>query len=404
MIGLWIVLGVGICSALYQHDALAQVCNIRDVTMHRTLLFTALCLAMGVCDAAPAVSGVQGSFSHKSTITLSGTGFGTKATPSPIVWDTCEQAGLSSQWSGGWPNRSSDTNFNLKCRPPIRGIALPHNNVSMYMAGGHGEGGGADAGYNVMAYKARQISSYPAYTYASWYQRSDNAWQFCGDNNYKVFDYSRGTSPYDLPNNWYLEYNARPTSTTSAADWHILDDALGQSAQSLQSPDANGRSWWWNSAVNPMAGSWTKIELAVKYSPQSDGFIRLWENGVLKINYSGSTDKYSGTSRAEAIGGYARCYSNPNNWRYFADMYLDYTLSRVVFANNADLAKATIIETQVPTSWSDRSISVAANVGRLAGSNVFAFVFDASGQRNATGVQIGTSADEPLPPSDVSVE
>lgn len=372
--------------------------------MFKTAFATTLCLFAAVCDAAPAISNVQGSFSHKSDLTISGSGFGQKPTPAPVVWDSCEQAGLSSQWSGAWPNRSADSNNNLKCRPPIRGIGLPHNNSTMYMAGSHAGSGGADAGYNVMAFKSRQISSYPAYTYASWYQRSDNAWQFCGDNNYKVFDFSRGSSPYDLPNNWYLEYNARPTSTTSTADWHILDDALGQSAQSLQSPDASGRSWWWNSAINPMGGSWTKIEVAVKISPQSDGYIRLWENGVQKINYAGSTDHYSGTERTIGIGGYARCYGNSNNWRYFADMYVDYTLSRVVLANNSDLAKATIIETQMPTSWSDGLITISMNAGRLTAGNVYAFVFDSSGQRNQTGIPIGGIAIQPEAPSNVMVE
>src|SRR5206468_6506821 len=113
---------------------------------------------------------------------------------------------------------------NIAYRGPIRGIAPPHQRVGRYLAGAHAESGGFDAGYNVMVWKNRTVS-FPSYTYASWYQRSDDAWTFGGDDNYKVYDWCLGGNPYDLPNNWYAEYNPRPTSRTSGCAWHINDDA-----------------------------------------------------------------------------------------------------------------------------------------------------------------------------------
>jgi len=234
----------------------------------------------------------------------------------------------------------------------------------------------------------------------SWYQRIDDAWVFQDnqtpetDNNIKMSAFSVCCSPYELPNNWYIEFNPRPTSATSSCTWHINDDG-----SSLQSPDQNGHSWWWGAAVNPMSGVWAKIEQEIKYSRQSDGYIKLWENGVLKMNYVGPTDLYPGTARSEGIGGYARSRST-NNWRYFADVYLDYTSARVVLANNASLSQATVVETQIPTSWSDTSISFRVNLGKFAsGQTAYVFVIDSTGAPAAKGLSItvGGSAGFPAP-------
>ncbi len=123
-----------------------------------------------------------------------------------------------------------------------------------------------------------------------------------------------------------------------------------------------------------------------------------------RIDYAGPTDKYPGTQRTEGLGGYARMYNQPNNWRYWADVYLDYSRARVVLANNADINKATIIEPQIPSSWSNTSIGITVNLGKFtAGQTAYLFVYDPSGVPNSTGLPItvggssGTSP--PSPPS-----
>ena len=352
--------------------------------------------------AAPVVEKATGTFRHKASVTITGSGFGTKSRAAPVVWDDASGSSILDKWDMAWPD--NNPKFNTTYREPQRGIELPHNNITRYIAGAHGEDKGADAGYMVALWKARTISSFPAYTYASWYQRCDDNWTFYGDNNFKVFDYSIGRGGQDLPNNWYIEYNPRPTSRTSGAAWHILDDAYGLESASLDGPTSN---WWYSSAVNCMGGQWTKIELESKYTNQSDGYIKLWENGKQKINYRGHTDRYPGRDRAESIGSYARAKPFDTNWRYFADVYLDYTPARVVLANARDLADASIIEPQIPTAWSPSSITVIVNLGRFnPGETAYLFVFDPTGTRNATGlpVTIGEAGPAPKPPTDVVVE
>ena len=346
--------------------------------------------------AQPVVNGSSGTWSYQATVTVSGSGFGSKSTAAPVVWDDASGASIGSKWDGAWPSCGPSP---LAYRTPAqvgRGIPLPHSHITKYISGAHA-GSGANCGYNVIMFKTRTVSL-PAYTYATWYERVDDNWTFGDDDNFKTFAYSVGTTPYELPNNWYVEYNPRPTSRTSGAAYHINDDGA-----SLQTPDVNGHSWWWAGAINPMAGAWKKIEMELRYTNATDGYIKLWENGVLKIDYRGRTDNLAGTTRTEGIGGYARNYNIAGNWRYFADVYLDYSRARVILGNAPTLAASTRREVQVPSSWSASSITLSANLGTFAGGQTaYVYVFDANGTSNATGwpVTIGTGA--PPPPGDTT--
>jgi hypothetical protein len=152
------------------------------------------------------------------------------------------------------------------------------------------------------------------------------------------------------------------------------------------------------------------VEIAVKVTSQTDGYVKVWENGRQVMNYAGSTDKYAGNRRTVGIGGFAR-NAGLQNWRYFADAYLDTTLTRVVLADKPVLAQATIIENQIPSAWTDSSITATVNLGRFAqGQSAYLFVVDSSGTASAAGLAVtggGTAAAAatvPNPPSAVGVK
>jgi hypothetical protein len=353
------------------------------------MLFGLAAVAFG----QPSISSTSGTWSHQASVTIAGSGFGSKSAAAPTVWDNASGTNPLTKWDDLWPNCSGNSGFNLTYRTPTengRNIGLPHNHITKYLAGAHyGPSPGPQCSYAVIMYKVRTITSFPAYSYASWYQRSDDGWHFGDDDNYKTFAYSEGVGPYNMPNNWYVEYNPRPTSRTSGAAWHINDDAAGTSTASLQSPDQNGHNWWWNDAVNPMAGQWSKVEMEIKYTNQNDGYIKLWENGVLQVDYRGKTDGLPGSTRTEGIGGYARNYPYQSNWRYFADVYLDYSRARVILGNASTYSASTIREVQIPTAWSGSSISLTVNLGKFQpGQTAYLYVVDSTGQANAAGVPI----------------
>lgn len=378
--------------------------------------FLFMLLFSSICYATPSISTISGTLSHGQSVTITGSGFGTKLTASPLVWDNCSGTKITDKWTGGWPNAASNTTYNLSYRTPIRNIPLPHPHVTKYMAGAHAEGTSYLTGANVIAFKAVTVSSYPMTVYFSAYVRMDDNWVFNlgspGDNNFKTFDYSNGTSPYTMnsgtDNNWYLEYNDRFTSNTSYGGWHINDDTCAYSCL-LQNPDQNGSSWWWNGAVNPFAGSWIKQEYEIRLTDQASGYIKVWENGVQKVNYAGKTSGWTGTNKTIGIGGYARgagATGSSNNWRYFADLYMDTSAQRVIIGNASTLdASTTLREVQVPTAWSDTSISVNINQGAFAdSSSAYLFVIDANG--NASPGKLITfgsgSVSSPLPPLDTT--
>ncbi len=338
-------------------------------------------------NAQPSISSTSGTWSHHSAITITGSGFGSKSTAAPAVWDDASASNVLTNWDGVLPSCSGNNAYNLAYRTPAevgRGIPLPHNHITKYIAGAHNPGAGYNCGYNVMFFKTATITS-AGYIYLSWYQRVDDGWTFGDDDNFKTFAYSGGAdSPYEPGLNWYLEYNPRPTSRTSSATWHMID--VGPS---LETPDENGHNWWWDEAVNPMSGVWSKIELEFKHTNLNDGYIRQWENGVLKIDYHGPTDKMPGSARTIGIGGYARIYNHPNNWRYFADVYLDYSRARVILGNASTFNASTVREVQVPSSWSSGSIAVTVNLGKFqSGQTAYLYVMDQNGQVNSTGVPI----------------
>jgi len=210
-----------------------------------------------------------------------------------------------------------------------------------------------------------------------------------------MYDFSAGSNPYgaSVGNgalNWYTAFE--PNILMVLPKWVVNDDCLGQACQSLAWPDNNGHNYFWDYGANPFGlfgGVWSKVEMAIKWTNQADGYVKQWQDGVLVINYSGATDNYGGTDRSESVGGYARMYGEPNNWRYWADVYLDYSLARVVLADNADLTKATIVEPQIPSSWSPESINVSVNLGKFApGDYAYLFVCDPTGVCNETGFRI----------------
>ncbi len=345
-------------------------------------------------DAQPSVSSMAGTWSHKGNVTITGTSFGAKGTAAPAVWDDASGSDIRALWDGAWPDCANNGPYNLGYRTPSqvgRNIPLPHSRITRYIAGAHNPNQGFNCGYNVIFFKNRTLTL-PGYSYLAWYERVDDGWRFGGDDNFKTFAYAGGSTPYESNRNWYIEYNPRPTSRTSGASWHI-NDASG----SLQTPDVNGHSWWWNGAINPMSGVWRKIELEIKHTSAADGYIRQWENGALKIDYLGPTDRMSGNVRTYGIGGYARMYGFTSNWRYFADVYLDYTRARVVLGNASTLAASTLREVQIPTSWSTTSIAISANLGAFAnGATAYLFVVDANGQVSAgRPVTIGSGSGTP---------
>lgn len=327
--------------------------------------------------AAPSVGGVSGSISHGSKIVVTGSSFSTKATAAPVVWDDCSGTNVLDKWDVNY-NSASSSSYAGAYRTPAslgRGVALPHNHVTKYFCGAHYPGTTATDGRNVGVAKNRTVTSWPVYTYISFYNRADPNWNWSvdgTDDNYKEYDWSYGSWPYGAKN-WYIENYYRST-------WHFNDD----STDGLARPISN---WYGGSHWNVNSG-WAKVEIEIRHDTSSSGYIKVWQNGTLVMNFSGqNTWSMTGTYN-QLIGGYARDRAS-SNWRYFSDIYLDYSRARVIIGNASSYANSTIREVQIPSAWSDNSISLQVNQGAFSnGQTAYLYIVDSNGNANATGYPI----------------
>lgn len=348
---------------------------------------------------APAISGVSGTVSHNSSITITGSGFGSKTTAAPLVWDNCSgtlntPAAVDTKWSGRWPSSASDANWNLQYRQPsatTHNVQPPHSRVGAYLTGTHGDSSNFATGQNVAVWKDfTKVNG--GYIYFTWYNYVNPGWvvntgqQLSDpDGNFKVFGYSVQGSIYELPNNWYISQWAGDGSgltSNAATDYEtIINDDSSQ---------FNGGVFFGH-MINPIGGAWTREEVLIKVDPTNGTISYKQDNDIPGggAEYTGITDPYSGTARSAGLGGYARSNNNTANRRYFADIYMDTTPQRVMIANNATYASATIIEPLIPTAWSDGSITGTVNLGRLSDSGTaYVFVFDAANARNTSGFAV----------------
>lgn len=77
--------------------------------------------------------------------------------------------------------------------------------------------------------------------------------------------------------------------------------------------------------------------------------------------------------------------NDPLTDRYFSDdIYFDFTHARVIMHDAATLAGSTEWEIQIPTAWSDTSVTVQVNQGSMAAGTKYMTVIDASDSEVST--------------------
>src|SRR5258705_351351 len=70
---------------------------------------------------SPVIARVAGHWAHKATVIVEGSGFGSKSTPRPAVWDDASgTSNIVSKWDGAWPDCSGNSDFNLDYRTPAQ--------------------------------------------------------------------------------------------------------------------------------------------------------------------------------------------------------------------------------------------------------------------------------------------
>ena len=129
------------------------------------------------------------------------------------------------------------------------------------------------------------------------------------------------------------------------------------------------------------------------------------EQSLDKMAVEGCDVKDGASPGYVGIGGYWRYTSDDGHddaWKYFDDIYIDNTLSRVMLGNSSNYSNCTIIEPQIPSAWVSNRITCTVNLGKLADSETaYVFVFDADNNHNPVGypVTIGGGGGGDAPPN-----
>jgi len=385
--------------------------------------------------AAPSISDVNDSaIEHGQELVISGSGFGTKSPAKPFWWDDMEGAadgstsftssdlswvttrfGTGERHYAGVANTSGSyepallhyraVNYN----PAGTAVSGPHSYSTRYATGGHWQ----DADNNPCYDCHQQEEGYDAvcmsvcdpnddkYTtwYASWYYRLTPEW----DN----VPYPNSVSEYDYINHKILNVESSYGWYTSG--YYYMSYAGPHHPSETDSNDVTIQSTnaSCNSYKNEIAGNNPKLRW-VRYEYEFDSVDEIQEvfaDGKKVFYYDEFRPDCDipGPKQGFMFGGWFAL--NPNgeginednrgsqkNWRFFDDLYVDTTFSRVVLANNSNYTNADIIEPQIPSAWSDSSITVTTNLGNLPAdlNDVYLFVFDSDNNHNSPGYPLGS--------------
>lgn len=331
--------------------------------------------------AAPglSVSSILGTIVHGSTLMISGSGFGTKPTGSPLKWDDFE--------GGGSGNALSGWDFTGTVNPTYStGVRRTNSTMSgraNFTQGSWGSNFGIDnTTFNTVYFDA-------------WYYY-DVTYPVVS-RNHKLFRLHANTS--GSPNLYYNVYcntaGHFSQDGVSTGRWHV----------------------WPNIGSDYFASNWAHIQVYLQASSPggTDGVAHMWIDGVKVVNENAFTTREAGDSTWNALwfGNYlghdaeGSCAAIGDTYTYWDDVYVDTTPARVEIGDASTYSASRHREIQLPDSWSDSAISVRLNRGGFSSfSGLYLYVVDAQGNASP-GYPLsssGTLPDPPSPPTNLRIQ
>ena len=177
--------------------------------------------------------------------------------------------------------------------------------------------------------------------------------------------------------------------------------SLKATFQASTDPYIGGIQYGCGSCVNDR---WDRKEFWIRIGDTPGQRFMFWENAVLKRNYTTPEEfPYGvgpylgdiGTFNVVYLGFWIREHSDARV--QMDDVYIDTTQARVEIGDNPTWGQCTHREIQIPSAWSDTSITVTVNQGSFgSGSKAYLYVVDADGKVNAEGFPI-TFGDSEVP-------
>jgi hypothetical protein len=344
--------------------------------------------------ASPNVNRISGKVFHNESIIISGYNFSVKPTPEPVVWDNLEDGACNTSATiGKWAsiNNLKITKFNQRHSNSIYNAGLNFTSE----AWGNFTGG----------------SDSPRWYVQYWFYLASD-FNFSSDihnnlGNIKIF---RLWSTGNTSNNLRVQLLSMYTSdlVVEAVDtahggykvgwtpvnkfYKTIDQTLGHAAPR---EILGGDLGWHFYKTDISTGRWHLFQFEfIESSLNSyDGILKWWYDGNLIVdvdNVRTRTSTHPSSMRPAVVGFYNSHGkgADGNDHFYIDDAYIDNILARVEIGNSSNYNSCTLREIQIPTFWSDKSISVTVNQGAFkTGDTAYIFVIDLDG-RKSPGHQI----------------
>lgn len=321
------------------------------------MLATGTSMLASVAIGAPTVSGVSGTIGNGQTVTISGSGFGTKPQAQPMLFDDFEggangalianSAATIGRWDTG---AGSDKVFYSTAVARTGSKAAFHDFITTY---------NASLAKNTTF--SRLYMDFWIYTsYVDRISRNFKPWRFYGDSDQLQLDFVW------LCNGELLN-RVQSNAGWSQGDWggprYVKNQWMHvQLVYGASSPGvANGT---------------IRHYLDSQAAPLDSGAIvtqmRAAQFDQIRIGHYWADD---GVPDCAANGG-ARVYTD--------NVYLDTSWARVEIGDAPTYAASRQREIQIPTAWSDGSVAIRFNAGRFApGTTVYLYVTDANNVTSA---------------------
>lgn len=347
----------------------------------------------------PAPTGISDVFENGTTISVTGTGFGTKngahVGGGPILWDNFEEgtnlaslATTNTNWEAY--SEADDNGPRYRSARSYSG-SLSVGNTTLDIP--------TSGGFDTVYY---DFPRYSDFVFASYKLRMDG-WSAPTSGYTNVADFiniklhriHRGVGTY-----YSSSYGLSMLSTVASnlnphyaqAHFHGTNDAAGDD--------------WTDKKIQGITNNWFHIEHTRRLSTPdvSDGFEKV--NFFMPVaNTLGrvrqSTEYNPVTNRLSAypyqnksflMGVMYAGFRTNGDFHvqiYNDDVYLDDTWARVFIGDNITYDNCKFIELQKPVSWTTSSISIVVNTGQFTnGEQAFLFVAGEDGNVNSSGMEI----------------
>ena len=324
------------------------------------LILLLLCpfLLLDQANANPQISTVNGVFSQGASIVASGQSFGAKSPAAPLRYDNFENGVIGSPLDPDLWSLMPDSDNSFLAKHSRDRARVPGETVAIQ---DYSQGYNATIGLWGMDCSKIYFSG--------WCYRDDYAGTALNTTNRKLSgNFGKSVSgSYGFP-----QARVGTDGANNYGEHHyVTSDGSSDLHGDYYQPSAD----LWD--------RWFRLERYMDIGTPNGNNGRTWIAHDLTHD-----SEFSGTMYTEGspydyfiIGQYFRRDNGALLKMYWGELYVDNTLARIEIGNAATFEQCTHREIQIPTGWSDGSVSFTANLGTFDGTqNTYLYVINSLGE------------------------